>query len=82
MSGDPEVVGRIVQEAELGRVDAMFALGVLYSKGCGLPRDYDKAIEWLERARDLGDADAGRMIQVVIEQRFFQSCEDRLRKER
>ena len=79
MSGDPERVARIFAEANAGSVDAMYALGVLYCEGRGVPVDYERSLEWLTRARDLGDPDAERMIRVVAQQLFLKECEERMK---
>jgi uncharacterized protein len=36
--------------AEQGNADAQFNLGVMYSKGRGVPQDYVEAVNWYRRA--------------------------------
>lgn len=48
-----------LKQAEEDKVPAaMTMLGELYANGLGVKRDYGKAIEWHQRAADLGDREA------------------------
>jgi len=78
MSGDPERVAEIIRDAQAGNIDAMYTLGVLYCEGRGLPVDYEKSLEWLKKARDLGDRDADSMIRAVSYQLYLKESEERL----
>ena len=42
----------LVGAAEAGNVDAMNLLGVLYTVGTQVPRDYSLAIRWFQKAAD------------------------------
>ena len=46
--------------AYLGNPTAMANLGVFYRDGLGVPQDYVKAREWLEKAAKKGDVGAMR----------------------
>lgn len=56
---DPEkAVFWYTKLAELEDSDAQFNLGLHYAKGFGVPRDFAKALCWMERAQENGDTDA------------------------
>ena len=42
--------------AEAGDVDGQFNLGLMYSKGAGVPQDYKEAVKWYRLAAEQGDA--------------------------
>lgn len=42
--------------AELGQVDAMYHLGVAYTNGNGVQKDYPNALQWLSRSVTYEDA--------------------------
>ncbi|PHS09962.1 MAG: hypothetical protein COA89_01515, partial [Acidithiobacillus sp.] len=44
--------------AEKGDADAQFNLGVMYSKGQGVPQDYKTAVKWYTLAAEQGVASA------------------------
>ncbi len=44
--------------AEQGNANAQFNLGLIYSKGRGVPQDYAEAARWYRRAADQGVAQA------------------------
>ena len=44
--------------AERGLAKAQFSLGIVYSKGHGVPQDYAKAVKWYRRAAEQGYASA------------------------
>ena len=48
----------LVGAAEAGNVEAMNMLGVLYTLGTLVPRDYSMALYWFQKAADAGSADA------------------------
>ena len=48
----------LVRAAEAGNVDAMNLLGVLYTLGANVPRDYSKALYWYKKAIDGGSTEA------------------------
>ena len=45
------------KEAELKDSEGAFNLGLLYAKGFGVERDFEKAAEWMEKAVTWGDPD-------------------------
>jgi hypothetical protein len=54
---DYETALRLIRPpAEQGNADAQFGLGVMYSKGHGVPQDYAAAASWFRKAADQGDA--------------------------
>jgi TPR repeat protein len=57
--GDAATALRIYRSlADRGNVTAMVQLGMMYRNGQGTPRDFDTALEWLDRAAALGSAEA------------------------
>ncbi len=44
--------------AEQGDADAQFNLGLMYSKGQGVPQDYAEAVKWFRKSAEQGDAAA------------------------
>lgn len=44
--------------AEQGDADAQVFLGIMYSKGQGVPKDYRKALKWYRKAAEQGHASA------------------------
>ena len=52
-----------LRSAEKGDPDAMFIVGRCYQDGVGTEKDMDKAMEWLKKAADKGNAAAKRMLQ-------------------
>ena len=49
-----------------GHTEAQFSLGVLYTRGLGLPVDMVQAVIWLDRARNQGHPFAGKVLQKVM----------------
>jgi TPR repeat protein len=44
--------------ASMGIPSAQYNLGLMYSRGQGVPQDYGEAVRWFRMAADQGDADA------------------------
>lgn len=60
---DPEKAAYWMQKlAETGSSDGMFNLGLIYAKGHGVDRDFNKALEWMKKAKAAGDMDADLLI--------------------
>jgi len=56
---DEEVIGRMKKPAETGDPIAIFNMGVYYYEGLyNLPQHYTKALDWYQRAAELGHAGA------------------------
>jgi hypothetical protein len=49
--------------AESGHPNAQFNLGVIYSKGRGIPRNMEEARKWYQKAYDQGDINAKRSLE-------------------
>ena len=51
-----EALGKLVvtrrAAAEKGNPEAEYQLGLLYEKGCGVEKDYAKAVHWFQKAAD------------------------------
>lgn len=45
--------------------EAQFALGMMYFKGVGVPKDDAKAVEWLQKAAALGNVDAQKKLGMM-----------------
>ncbi|CCB79077.1 hypothetical protein HBZC1_00910 [Helicobacter bizzozeronii CIII-1] len=52
----PKALKYLKKAAELGSMDANTSLGDMYKWGYGVPKDYDKAMEYYDKACDLGDS--------------------------
>ncbi len=53
--------------AEQGDADAQFNLGIMYTNGEGVPKDYAKAAYWFLKAAEQGDAKAQSNLGVMYE---------------
>ena len=53
--------------AEQGIASAQFNLGVMYSRGQGVPQDYQAALKWYRRAAEQGDASAQNNLGLMYE---------------
>ena len=51
-------IGMFKAVAEQGRALAQFNLGLIYSQGQGIPRDYQEALKWFRKAAEQGLAEA------------------------
>ena len=51
--------------AELGNVDAMWVLGILYENGQGVKQDYVQARAWYQKAADAGNAFAKQQLELI-----------------
>lgn len=51
--------------AALGHSDAQFNLGLHYAKGFGVERSFARAVEWMEKAEENGDADAPGILEKL-----------------
>ncbi len=61
---DSESLESAKQKAELGNTEAQFELGMMYSVGKLLPRDKDKAVEWLLMASVKGHRGASTVLGI------------------
>ncbi len=52
----PKALKYLKKAAELGSMDANTSLGDMYKRGEGVPKDYDKAVDYYWKACDLGDS--------------------------
>ena len=48
----------LLKRAQAGSASAQFQLSNIYHEGSGVPQDYEKAFEWVEKAALQGDAEA------------------------
>ncbi len=51
--------------AEQGDANAQYTLGSMYAEGLGVPKDYTKAREWLEKAAAQGNAYAQATLGMI-----------------
>ena len=58
LANDPALVETVRGEAMLGNPHALYALGLIYAEGRGVPRNLVDAYAWLTVAVLHGDADA------------------------
>lgn len=65
LRNDPEAAAALLVEAELGDVNAQYAMGLIYAEGRGVPQDDALAFLWLTLAGDQGDEDAMSLRDVI-----------------
>src|SRR5258708_1935052 len=53
---DPTAMRLFRPFADEGDADAQFNLGLMYTDGLGVPRDYSEAVKWFQKAADQGNA--------------------------
>ena len=49
---------KLIAKAEKGNTEAMVLLGECYEKAAGVPQDSAQALQWFQKAADLGDGEA------------------------
>ena len=54
---------RLLKEAESGNAEAMYLVGLEYEAGEVVTADGEKAIEWMNKAADLGNKDAHKWLE-------------------
>lgn len=52
---NPNILTKLETLANAGNADVAYILGWYYFKGEYLPKDFDKSMAWLEKAKTLGD---------------------------
>ena len=62
LANDPALVETVRGEAMLGNPHALYALGLIYAEGRGVPRNIVDAYAWLTVAVLHGDADSSRRL--------------------
>lgn len=65
LRNDPAKVAVIREAAGRGEVDALYALGLVYAEGRGVPIDLAQAHYWLSLAIVQGDRDAELLRNIV-----------------
>jgi TPR repeat protein len=65
LRNDPSKVALIREAADRGEVDALYALGLVYAEGRGVPIDLAQAHYWLSLAIAQGDGDAELLRNIV-----------------
>lgn len=66
-----QVRERIVIDAQKGNVDCQLSLGWMYSEGCGMRRNYSKAMAWYQKAANQGCAVAQNNLGVMYAYDWF-----------
>lgn len=51
--------------AKAGVSNGMFSLALHYAKGFGVPRDFEQAVYWMEKAAENGDEDAPSLVEKL-----------------
>ena len=51
--------------ADSGHPNAQYNLGIIYSKGRGIPRNINDAIKWFQKADDQGDENARKSLEKL-----------------
>ena len=65
LRNDPSKVPAVREAALRGVVDALYALGLIYAEGRGVPVDLAQAHYWLSLAIERGDRDADQLRNIV-----------------
>lgn len=65
LRNDPGVAAELEVQAELGDVDAQYAMGLIYAEGRGVAQDASRAFMWLTLAGEQGDRDALSLRDVI-----------------
>ncbi|TVQ87181.1 MAG: sel1 repeat family protein [Chromatiaceae bacterium] len=65
LRNDPSKVPAVRAAAERGEVDALYAMGLIYAEGRGVPVDLAQAHYWLSLAIEQGDRDADLLRNIV-----------------
>jgi TPR repeat protein len=65
LRNDPAKVAVVRAAALRGEVDALYALGLIYAEGRGVPEDLAQAHYWLTLAIERGDRDAEMLRNIV-----------------
>lgn len=55
--------------AELGHLNAQYALALLYGKGDSVPQDLHESEKWARRAADGGHEGAKRILEILLTRR-------------
>lgn len=53
------------KSAEQGVTNAQYMIGIYYEKGIGVPKNINKAIQWLKKAAAQGDMDAANRLKSI-----------------
>lgn len=61
------VIERVRPLAKQGNANAQYNLGVIYNRGYGVPRNYDKARKWYKKAASQGYAKAAHNLGVLYQ---------------
>lgn len=59
----------LIAKAEAGNGQAMYYVGKLYAEGVGVRKNYDKSLDWLNKATFIGVLEAEREAEVVREKK-------------
>lgn len=65
LRNDPEAAAELEVQAELGDMDAQYAMGLIYAEGRGVRQDDAQAFLWLTLAGEQGDGDALTLRDVI-----------------
>jgi len=65
LRNDPSKIPLIRAAADRGEVDALYAMGLVYAEGRGVPIDLARGHYWLSKAIELGDTDADILRNIV-----------------
>ena len=65
LRNDPEEAARLLADAEMGDIDAQYAMGLIYAEGRGIEQDDSLSFMWLTLAGDRGDSEALKLRNIV-----------------
>lgn len=72
LHSNPNNLTKLETLANEGNADVAYMLGWCYFKGARLPKDFDKSMAWLEKAKTLG---GDRAEELMVYCRFLQIAE-------
>ena len=59
----------LMKKAEAGDGPAMYYVGMMYGRGVGVKKNYDKALDWLNKATFIGILEAEREAVAIREEK-------------
>lgn len=74
-AGDQLAFKYFEQAAKSNIPEALYCLGVCYKDGIGTSKNKEKALEYLKRAKELGEPRAGRLIEEISVRNLFRSTQ-------
>lgn len=80
--GNKAKYNNMVKKAKAGDGHAMYYIGIMYAEGVGVKKNYDKALDWLNKATFIGVLEAEREAVVVREKKQKALAQARRKQEK